>query len=67
MRPTGSGESEAPLSEQEVRQLLQNDDVTDLTINQNIPFTNDPEEAKWNYFREDPRLHIFHEIWHVVF
>ena len=40
------------------------DDGTDFNINPDISFTHDPEESKWDYFREDPLLHVFHSLFH---
>ena len=37
-----------------------------LTIDPNLHFTQDKEEAKWDYYREDPFLNIFHMTLHKV-
>lgn len=31
-----------------------------------IFLSNDPEESKWDYFREDSLLHVFHTLLHKV-
>ena len=28
--------------------------------------SNDPDEAKWDYFREESLLHVFHSLLHKV-
>ena len=37
-----------------------------LTVGHSQHFTRDKEEARWDYFREDPLLHIFFSIFHKV-
>ena len=42
------------------------DNEGNLTVDHNLHFTRDKEEAKWDYFREDPFLHMFHSAVHRV-
>ena len=37
-----------------------------LTIDPDLHFTQDKEEARWDYYREDPFLNIFHMTLHKV-
>ena len=44
--------------------ILYIDDAQNYTVDPNLSFTHDEEEAKWDYFREDPLLHVFHSLLH---
>ena len=35
-------------------------------IDEHETLTNDPQEALWDYFREDSLLHVFHTLLHKV-
>merc|ERR1712142_498929 len=43
------------------------DDERNYTVDPNIAHTQDPDEAKWDYYREDPLLHVFHSTLHKVY
>ena len=40
------------------------DDEKNFTLDSNEHFTQDKEEQKWDYFREDPLLHVSHSTLH---
>ena len=42
------------------------DDAKNFTVNPEKSFTHDKEEAKLDYFREDPLFHVFHTLVHRV-
>ena len=42
------------------------DDEKNFTLDSNEHFTQDKEEQKWDYFREDPLLHVSHSTLHMV-
>ena len=42
------------------------DDEKNFTLDSNVHFTQDKEEAKWDYFREDPLFHVSHSTLHKV-
>ena len=44
--------------------VLGMNDTQSHTVDPNLSFTHDKEEAKWDYFREDPHLHVFHSLLH---
>ena len=43
------------------------DDSKNYSVDPTVTFTKDKDEEKWDYFREDPRLHVFHSLLHRVF
>ena len=44
--------------------ILAMSDTQSYTVDPNLSYTHDKEEAKWDYFREDSHLHVFHKLLH---
>ena len=42
------------------------DDSKNFTVDPEKTFTHDLQQAKWDYFREDPLFHVFHTLVHQV-
>ena len=38
----------------------------DIDANRDTTLSSDPEDAKWDHFREDTLLHVFHKSLHTV-
>ena len=64
--PTRNRRFETRLGYNEVVGDIQLDNEGNLTVDPNMHFTQDQEEARWDYFREDPFLHMFHSSVHRV-
>ena len=44
--------------------VLHLDNAQNYTVDPSLSFTRNKGEARWDYYREDPLLHVFHSLLH---